>query len=86
MLHLGDQPWQLRASCRGPESDLFFAPPQPERKEDKERREASAKELCRRCSVRAKCLDYALDVREPFGIWGGLNETERRALLTRRAG
>jgi hypothetical protein len=25
-------------------------------------------------------------VREPHGIWGGLNEYERRQLLARRAG
>lgn len=86
MLHLRDQSWQLRAFCRGPESDLFFAPLQQERREEKELRETRAKELCRRCPVRAQCLDYALDIREPFGIWGGLNEIERRSLLTRRAG
>ena len=32
------------------------------------------------------CLDYALAIREPHGIWGGLNEHERRELLGARAG
>jgi hypothetical protein len=26
-------------------------------------------------------LDYALTIREPHGIWGGLNEGERRLIL-----
>jgi WhiB family redox-sensing transcriptional regulator len=31
--------------------------------------------------VRRECLGYALEIREPHGIWGGLNENERRELL-----
>jgi hypothetical protein len=27
-------------------------------------------------------LEYALRVEEPIGIWGGLNEAERRALTS----
>ena len=30
--------------------------------------------------MRRECLDYALRIREPHGIWGGLNEIERRML------
>jgi hypothetical protein len=28
--------------------------------------------------VKLDCLDYANTIREPFGIWGGLTEIERR--------
>jgi WhiB family redox-sensing transcriptional regulator len=35
--------------------------------------------------VRDECLEYALGIREPHGIWGGLNEFERRQLLRQRA-
>jgi WhiB family redox-sensing transcriptional regulator len=31
--------------------------------------------------VREECLDAALLRREPHGIWGGLNELERRGLI-----
>jgi WhiB family redox-sensing transcriptional regulator len=72
--------WQLRASCRGPESTLFFPPTFPERKEDRDAREAKAKAICFECPVRADCLDYAISIREPHGIWGGLTESERRLL------
>jgi WhiB family redox-sensing transcriptional regulator len=40
-----------------------------------------AKDICARCAVREPCLAYALRIREPHGIWGGLNELERRTLL-----
>jgi WhiB family transcriptional regulator, redox-sensing transcriptional regulator len=76
--------WQFRALCRGEESSLFFAPNYFERKEQKEAREALAKAICARCPVRSECLEYALRIREPHGIWGGLNEYERRALLRAR--
>jgi WhiB family redox-sensing transcriptional regulator len=44
-----------------------------------------AKRVCGRCSVLVECRDYALTTRQPFGVWGGLDEEERRALLTSRA-
>jgi WhiB family redox-sensing transcriptional regulator len=31
------------------------------------------------CAVRRECLEYALTTKEPYGIWGGLTEVERRA-------
>ena len=78
--------WQYRAACKGPQSELFFAPNHLERKEDRHERESAAKSICRACPVLAQCREYALLVREPHGIWGGLNEYERRQLLSRRAG
>jgi WhiB family transcriptional regulator, redox-sensing transcriptional regulator len=70
--------WHLRAACRGPESVLFFPPAIGERSEDREARERRAKAICAGCDVREECLDFALRVREPHGIWGGLTEVERR--------
>lgn len=79
-----DMGWQYHAACRGEVADLFFAPNYFERKEEKEAREARAKAICARCVVRVECLEYALRTREPHGIWGGLNEGERKALLRER--
>ena len=76
--------WQPRAACRGPQSAVFFPPTQFERKEEKLERERRAKEICTGCSVRKDCLDYAIGIREPHGIWGGLNEVERRAFMVDR--
>jgi WhiB family redox-sensing transcriptional regulator len=76
--------WQFRAACRGEDTALFFAPNYFERREEKEAREALAKAICARCTVREECLAYALRIREPHGIWGGLNEYERRSVLRAR--
>jgi WhiB family transcriptional regulator, redox-sensing transcriptional regulator len=81
-----DQTWQDLASCRGPQRVLFFPPSHFERKEDKDVREATAKQVCGDCSVRSDCLQFALNIREPHGIWGGTTELERRSILARLAG
>src|ERR671921_1881195 len=75
--------WQLRAACRGPQAAVFFPPSHFERKDEKAERESRAKAICATCPVRQPCLAYALQIREPHGIWGGLNEAERRQLLGR---
>ena len=38
-----------------------------------------AKRVCAGCEVVVECRDYALATRQPFGVWGGLDEEERRA-------
>jgi len=43
-----------------------------------------AKRLCATCSVKAQCLDYALDNRIDHGVWGGTSERERRRILRAR--
>jgi len=75
--------WSDAAACRGIESLLFFSPDVMESKEVRSRRERQAKQLCADCSVREDCLSSALAQRESYGIWGGLTEVERRALLRR---
>jgi WhiB family redox-sensing transcriptional regulator len=79
-----DDLWQAKAACRGPQAAVFFPPTTFERKDEKEIRENRAKAICATCSVRRPCLDYALRIREPHGIWGGLNEVERKQVLARR--
>lgn len=80
-VHHVEDVWQAKAACRGPQTSVFFPPSHFERKEERNAREARAKAICRTCPVRRPCLDYALRIREPHGIWGGLNEAERRELL-----
>ena len=81
-LALHDAAWQRRAACRGPIAKVFFPPSAPESRTAREAREARAKAICRGCGVREECLTYALEIAEPHGIWGGLSEAERRALLS----
>ena len=37
--------------------------------------------ICRHCPVIAECAAEALDNRMEFGVWGGMTERQRRALL-----
>jgi WhiB family redox-sensing transcriptional regulator len=75
--------WSDLAACRGSEGSLFFSPEVTERKDDRVEREQLAKKLCASCPVREDCLEAALGRHESYGIWGGLNELERRAFLRR---
>lgn len=43
-----------------------------------------AKQLCSQCPVRTECLAEALTNNIEWGVWGGMTERERRALLRRR--
>lgn len=43
-----------------------------------------AKGICSGCSIRAECLEGALERGERFGIWGGLTERERMRLRGQR--
>ncbi|AWZ07895.1 WhiB family transcriptional regulator [Streptomyces sp. ICC1] len=74
--------WQEEAACRELGSRLFFHPA-GEHGPDRELRAAAAKEVCALCPVQRDCLRHALEVAEPFGIWGGLTERERRPLRAR---
>ncbi|HEX5630097.1 MAG TPA: WhiB family transcriptional regulator [Acidimicrobiia bacterium] len=76
ILVVGDLSWQDGANCRGGNADLFF----PERGASTR----SAKAICRECSVRAECLEFAISTGEKFGIWGGMSERERRRVRRER--
>ena len=72
--------WQVRAACRGLDASTFFHP-ENERGRSRRRREEQAKAVCAECPVARQCLDWALSVREPYGVWGGLSSVEREELL-----
>ncbi len=73
--------WQDSGACRGPNSAVFYPPTHFERREDKCAREREAKSICGLCPVWRQCLQYALEIREQHGIWGGKTELERRRML-----
>jgi len=76
--------WQFSASCRDSDPQIFFHPP-GERDPDHQARDQAAKQICLRCPVRDPCLRFALEAREPYGVWGGMTERERRARANPRA-
>ena len=73
--------WTDAAACRNSEGALFYPADSAERKEERLERELVAKRICASCGVREDCLEAALARHESYGIWGGLNEFERRGLL-----
>jgi WhiB family redox-sensing transcriptional regulator len=75
--------WQLHGACRGESTELFFHP-EGERGPARAAREAAAKAICARCCVVKECGEHALSAREPYGVWGGMSESEREAILTGR--
>ena len=77
--------WQLHGACRGAESSVFFHP-DGERGRARAQRERRAKELCHGCPVLMQCRSHALAVAEPYGIWGGLSESERATLMKQPRG
>jgi WhiB family redox-sensing transcriptional regulator len=82
-LGAADYSWRDHALCRDTDPELFFpvgttgiALVQIDK----------ARQVCRECTVRAECLEYALDTNQDSGIWGGLSEEERRVIRRQRRG
>ena len=75
--------WQMRGACRGMDSALFFHP-EGERGRARADREARAKEVCDTCPVLDQCRRHALAAHEPYGVWGGLSESERNDIIRGR--
>jgi WhiB family redox-sensing transcriptional regulator len=72
--------WQLSARCRGEDPAVFF-PAEGERGHVRSMRQTRAKAICAQCTVLTQCRDHSLRCHEPFGVWGGIAEDERAALL-----
>src|SRR5579859_310960 len=73
--HMWITDWTTRAACKGTDPDELFVQGAAQNR---------AKLICRGCPVRTECLADALDNGIEFGVWGGMTERERRALLRRR--
>lgn len=78
-----DLHWQTDAECAKPENrmyqDLFFSNSHSERYE--------ARNMCYSCPVRKTCLQWALEHKQIWGVWGGRDEIEiRRALSVSQFG
>jgi WhiB family redox-sensing transcriptional regulator len=72
--------WRDKAACLDEDPELFFpvgntGPALAQIEE--------AKKVCVRCSVREECLRWALENGQDHGVWGGMNDEERRSLKRR---
>ncbi|MFW9196993.1 WhiB family transcriptional regulator [Corynebacterium striatum] len=75
--------WQLQGACRGENSDVFYHP-DGERGRARAQRENRAKAICNSCPVLELCREHALRSAEPYGVWGGMSESERVVALRTR--
>lgn len=78
--------WLDDAACRGMDTEVFF--PQVGNNFNSPAMNQlvdNAKQICAGCPVREPCVEYALNNREPYGIFGGMTTDERR-ILARRLG
>ena len=73
--------WISGAACIGEDPELFFpmGPPGLVTAQT-----ARAKAVCVACPVRDECLEWSLVTAQDAGVWGGLDEDERRELRRRR--
>ena len=77
-----DYSWRREASCKDTDPELFF----PVGTTGQALVQISvAKVVCDECLVRGKCLDFALETNQDWGIWGGMSEDERRDMRRLRA-
>ncbi|MGY0021500.1 WhiB family transcriptional regulator [Streptomyces sp. YJ-C3] len=67
--------WWEEAACRTADPEQLFV---------EGAAQTRATRICAGCLVRTECLAHALDQRVEYGVWGGMTERERRALLRRR--
>jgi WhiB family transcriptional regulator, redox-sensing transcriptional regulator len=67
--------WRSAARCRTADAEGLFVTGA---------RQREARGFCRTCPVRTECLAHALDQGVEFGVWGGMTERQRRALLRAR--
>jgi len=67
----GFVPEGVRPPCRDVDPELFF--PVGDHYDDK------ARAVCHRCPVEEACGQWAMDTGQEFGLWGGLDPTQRKA-------
>lgn len=70
--------WHERAACREFDPCLWY----PEK--ETQLQVSEAKRVCAGCPVQPECLGYALETREPYGVWGGMTTSERQYMLKMR--
>ena len=77
-----DMDWRDQAACRTEHPELFFPVGTTE---PALRHLAKARSVCHRCPVTERCLAWALETGQRYGVWGGLSEDERYELQRRGA-
>ena len=74
LIDLGMEHWREGAACNDVEELSFFP------SSDDLIAINRAKTVCAGCPVQDDCLGFAIETRQPDGIWGGLTPNERTRL------
>ena len=75
MMTTWNDDWASQAQCKQSRPDELFVRGAAQNR---------AKQLCGGCPVKTECLAEALDNQIEWGVWGGMTERERRAILRKR--
>jgi WhiB family transcriptional regulator, redox-sensing transcriptional regulator len=70
-----NEDWAQQAQCKQAGLDDLFV---------RGAAQHDAKRICAGCPVKTECLAEALDNQIEWGVWGGMTERERRAVLRSR--
>jgi WhiB family redox-sensing transcriptional regulator len=70
-----NEDWASQAQCKETRPDELFVRGAAQNR---------AKQMCAGCPVKTECLAEALDNQMEWGVWGGMTERERRAILRKR--
>lgn len=69
---MGDRNWREDAVCARVDGEAFFPEVGASNRQ--------AKAICDTCSVKAPCLQWALDNNEQYGIFGGTSRLDRQKI------
>jgi WhiB family redox-sensing transcriptional regulator len=80
--------WRSKANCLDHDTEGFYP---PREKGLYQEVASAAKKVCfspgvdgtPNCSAQKRCLLFAIDQDEKYGIWGGMSHRERNALVRR---
>jgi len=82
-----DQDWRDKSKCRETGIDIFYpvdANGEPDATYKVADEPGNPGEYCNKCLVRRECLQYAIDNKIYDGVFGGMNEADRRKLINAR--
>ena len=65
----------VEGECRGVDTNMFYL--------DTPIAIEIARQVCGQCAVRSACLDFAINTREEYGVWGGVSAPERKNIRRR---
>ena len=80
LLSRANMSWMERGICHNRDEDASIFFPDPGNNANQ------AKKMCARCPVREKCLDWSIETRQMYGVWGGVAEKKRRKMMQLRYG